>query len=94
VFHHALTSNRLNGPVNAVSPNPVTNRAFTKTLGRVLGRPTLFPLPAFAAKLALGEMAEALLLSSQRVEPQRLLETNYAFRFSELEQALRALLGK
>lgn len=94
VFHHALTSNQLNGPVNAVSPNPVTNRAFTKILGHVLGRPTLFPLPAFAAKLALGEMAEALLLSSQRVEPQRLLETNYAFRFSELEQALRALLGK
>lgn len=94
VFQHALTSNQLQGPVNAVSPNPVTNREFTKTLGRVLGRPAIFPLPAFAAKLALGEMAEALLLSSQRVEPQRLLETNYAFRFSELEQALRALLGK
>ena len=94
VFQHALASHQLQGPVNAVSPNPVTNREFTKTLGRVLGRPTIFPLPAFAAKLALGEMAEALLLSSQRVEPQRLLETNYVFRFLQLERALEALLEK
>ena len=94
VFQHALTSNQLKGPVNAVSPKPVTNREFTKTLGRVLGRPTIFPLPAFAAKLALGEMAEALLLSSQQIEPQRLLQTGYTFRFPELEGALRYLLGK
>lgn len=94
VFQHLLKSSSLNGPVNAVSPMSVTNHEFTKTLGRVLGRPTIFPLPAFAAKIALGEMAEALLLSSQRVEPQRLLETNYAFRFTGLEQALVALLGK
>jgi uncharacterized protein (TIGR01777 family) len=94
VFHHTLSSDQLRGPVNAVSPKPVTNREFTKILGRVLGRPTVFPLPAFVAKLAFGEMAEALLLSSQRVEPQRLLETNYTFRFPDLEQALSALLGK
>lgn len=94
VFQHTLISDQLKGPVNAVSPNPVTNREFTKILGRVLGRPTIFPLPAFAARLAFGEMAEALLLSSQRVKPQRLLETNYAFRFPDLEQALSALLGK
>ena len=69
VIQHVLVTDQLKGPVNAVSPNPVTNREFTKTLGRVLSRPTVFPLPAFAAKLAFGEMAEALLLSSQRVAP-------------------------
>ena len=65
----ALTDETLRGPVNVVTPQPVTNREFVKTLGRVLRRPAFFPLPAFAARLALGEMSDALLLSSQRVEP-------------------------
>jgi NAD dependent epimerase/dehydratase family enzyme len=94
VVQHALVTDQLRGPINVASPNPVTNREFTKTLGRVLGRPTILPMPAFAAKLAFGEMAEALLLSSQRIEPQRLLQTGYSFRFPELEGALRYLLGK
>ncbi|MFN8006318.1 MAG: TIGR01777 family oxidoreductase [Terriglobia bacterium] len=94
IFHHVLLKDSLRGPVNAVSPNPVTNREFTKTLGRVLRRPTLFPVPAFAIKLALGEMAEALLLASQRVEPHRLLESGYSFRFPLLEATLRHQLGK
>jgi uncharacterized protein (TIGR01777 family) len=92
-IHHALISEHLNGPVNAVSPNPKTNRDFTKTLGHVLKRPTVFPMPAFAARLALGEMANDLLLSSARVVPRRLEETGYVFRYPDLEPALRHLLG-
>lgn len=94
VIIHALTNKTLRGPVNVVAPEPVTNREFTKTLGRVLRRPAVFPLPAFALRLAFGEMADALLLSSQRVEPAKLVATGYKFRFPELEGALRHLLGK
>ena len=91
---HALTTDALEGPVNVGSPNPVTNAEYTKTLGRVLNRPTIFPLPAPVARLALGEVADALLLASQRVEPAKLKETGYAFRYPELEGALRNLLGR
>ncbi len=91
---HALTSDTLQGPVNAVAPNPVTNLEFTRTLGRVLARPTLFPMPAFAARLAFGEMADELLLASTRVEPVRLSATGYRFHHPQLEGALRHLLGK
>ena len=93
-IHHALATESLTGPVNATSPNPVTNREFTKTLGRVIRRPTILPMPAFAARLALGQMADELLLASARVLPQRLLATNYAFRDPELEGALRRMLGQ
>ncbi len=94
VILHALKNDSVRGPVNAVAPRPVTNAEFTKTLGRVLGRPTLFPVPAFAARLAFGEMADALLLSSARVEPSRLIATDYKFAYPELEGALRHVLGK
>jgi len=93
-IHHCWMTESLQGPVNLVAPNPVTNLEFTKTLGRVLGRPTIMPLPGFAARLMFGELADALLLSSTRVEPSRLLATNYAFRFPHLEEALRHLLAK
>jgi uncharacterized protein (TIGR01777 family) len=93
-FHHVLNHGALHGPVNCTAPNPVTNREFTKTLGRVLGRPTCFPLPAFAARLALGEMADELLLSSTRVTPRRLQDSGYQFQFPDLEGALRHVLGK
>jgi uncharacterized protein len=93
-IHHALVTDRLRGPVNAVSPHPVTNREFTKTLGKVLWRPTLFPLPAFMARLVIGEMADELLLSSTRVVPEALLNSNYRFLYGDLENALRHLLGK
>lgn len=93
-IHHALITEGLQGPVNAVAPQPVTNREFTRTLGRVLGRPTLLPLPAFVARTVFGEMADALLLASTRADAARLRETDYAFRFAELESALRHLLGK
>ena len=87
-------SELISGPVNFVAPNPVTNAEFTKTLGRVLSRPTLFPVPEFGARLAFGEMADALLLSSQRVDPTRLKSENYSFRFSVLDNALRHILKK
>jgi len=94
VILHALATEALRGPVNAAAPQSVTNREFTKTIGRVLGRPTVFPLPAFAARLAFGQMADELLLCSQRVEPAKLLASGYQFRFPELEGALRHILGK
>lgn len=94
VIHHAVTNESLRGAVNAVAPRPVTNQEFTKTLGRVLGRPTIFPMPAFAARLAFGEMADELLLASTRVEPARLAVSGYIFRNPDLEGALRHLLGK
>ena len=84
----------LAGPVNSVAPSAITNKEFARTLGRVLSRPTLVPLPSFAARLALGEMADELLLASTRVDPQKLLDSDYEFRHTSLEQTLRYLLGK
>ena len=84
----------LRGPVNLVAPNPVTNEEFTHAVGRVLGRPTLATVPAFAVKLALGEMGENTVLASQRVMPQRLLAAGYQFRHPQLEEALRFELDR
>jgi uncharacterized protein len=80
------------GPVNVVAPNPVTNAEFTKTLGRVLSRPTFFPVPEFGVRLAFGEMGDALLLSSQRVDPSILEDKGFPFYWPSLEPALRHLL--
>lgn len=91
---HALSREELRGPVNAVTPCPVTNRELTEALGKVLSRPTPLPVPSFALRLALGEMADPLLLASARVVPRRLEETGYHFRFPEIRAALRHLLGK
>jgi uncharacterized protein len=91
---HTLNVTDFRGPVNLVAPQAVTNREFTRTLGRVLTRPTLVPLPAFAARLMFGEMADALLLASQRVEPFRLLASGFKFLYPELEGALRHVLGR
>lgn len=93
-IHHALVSAELRGPVNAVAPEPVTNEEFTKTLGRVLRRPTIAAMPAFAARLAFGEMADALLLASTRVSSERLIASGYAFRYPRLESALRHVLRR
>ncbi len=90
----ALHTELLRGPVNAVAPAPVTNAEFTWTLSRVLRRPAWIPVPQFAARLAFGEMADALLLASARVFPLRLRESGYDFRFPGLEGALRHLLGR
>lgn len=92
-IHHVLHTDTLQGAINVVAPHPVTNAELTATLARVLRRPALVPLPAFAARLVFGEMADALLLASTRVEPARLLATDYSFRHATLEDALRHLLG-
>jgi hypothetical protein len=89
---HALEDQTLAGPVNAVSPTPCTNREFTKTLGQVLHRPTLLPLPAFAARLAFGEMAQGLLLASARVLPAKLEASGFRFQHRLLDEALRDCL--
>ena len=90
---HAISTESLSGPVNAVSPNPVRNVEMTKALGKVLRRPTFFSVPAFALRLLLGEMADALLLSSQRAQPRRLLDTGFTFQFPDFELTLRQLLS-
>jgi NAD dependent epimerase/dehydratase family enzyme len=77
------------GPINAVAPHPVTNRELTKTLGRVLGRPTIFPMPAAAARLAFGEMADEMLLGGARVEPRVLSAAGFECQYPQLESALR-----
>lgn len=89
VILHCIQKGSIHGPVNSVGPMPVTNADFTRALGGVLSRPTVFPLPAFMARLILGEMADALLLSSQRVEPAKLLSSGYAFRHNNLADTLR-----
>jgi hypothetical protein len=93
-IYHVVSDDKVEGPVNAVAPNPVTNLEFTKTLGKVLSRPTLFSVPETAIRLAFGEMGREILLSSTRVMPNKLLETGYRFRNPDLEGALRHLLGK
>jgi hypothetical protein len=92
VILYLLNAVEMKGPVNAVAPGAVTNREFTKTLGKVLRRPTIFPLPAFAARMVFGEMADALLLASQRVVPERLQQAGHSFGHPSLENALRAIL--
>jgi hypothetical protein len=94
VIRRAVEDETLRGPVNAVAPQQVTNAEFTKALGRVLGRPTIFAVPAFAARLAFGEVADALLLASTRVEPARLKEIGYKFKHPEIEGALRSVLKR
>lgn len=91
-LQHALQNDEVKGPFNVVAPQPVTNREFVKTLGRVLSRPTIFPAPQFALRMLLGEMADPLLFASARIEPSKLTATGYRFRYPNLEEALRALL--
>jgi len=87
-----LESSSMHGPVNIVAPNPVTNADFTKTLGKVLSRPTFLSVPAFAARLAFGEMADGLLLSSAKVEPRKLKDEGFKYRFPNLDAALTEVL--
>lgn len=91
---HVLRTASVQGPVNAVAPAPVTNDRLTRVLGRVLGRPTLFPVPAAVARLAFGEMADEMLLASTRAMPTRLQASGYVFRDAELTEALRHTLGR
>jgi uncharacterized protein (TIGR01777 family) len=92
-IEYVATNDKLSGPVNVVSPNPVTNLEFTRALGKALSRPTIFPMPGFAARIAFGEMADELLLASQRVKPARLLSSGFQFTLPEIGQALRSVLS-
>ncbi len=91
--HHILRNESVKGPVNMVSQNPLTNTEFTKTLARALGRPAIFPVPAFAARIALGQLADEAVLASARVQPRKLSESGFRFRFSELKAGLIDLLS-
>jgi uncharacterized protein (TIGR01777 family) len=93
VVRHALATDALSGPVNAVAPEQVTNEGFTRALGRVLHRPTFLAMPAFAARLAFGQMADEALLASLRVAPGRLVAGGFRFRHPALEPALRSILS-
>lgn len=92
VVQHCLSNTNLRGPVIAASPNPVTNCEFVRTLGKVLHRPTFMRMPSLGARIVFGEMADEVLLASQRADPARLKSTGYQFRFPMLEEALRRFL--
>lgn len=94
IIELAARDARLAGAINVAAPEAVTNREFTKTLGRVLSRPTVFWMPAFAARLVFGEMADEALLASVRVEPAKLKWFGYQFRYEKLDAALRGLLAR
>jgi uncharacterized protein (TIGR01777 family) len=94
MIHFAITNSQLAGAANAVTPNPVQNSEFTRALAKALHRPALFPAPAFALRLALGEMADALLLSSQRVMPSSLERCGYKFVHPDLAKALTKTFQK
>ncbi len=93
IIHYAMDTDALSGPVNAVAPEAVTNLVFTRELAKALGRPAVLPLPAALARLALGEMADHLLLSSTRACPERLLEGGFRFEHPTLKSWLAAAFG-
>ena len=94
VFARMIADAKMSGVLNAVAPEPVTNAVFTRTLGRVLGRPAVLPAPGFALRAAFGELADAALLGGARVVPSRLQQARFHWRHPDLETALRALLGR
>jgi uncharacterized protein (TIGR01777 family) len=93
-IHHILKNDLMQGAVNMVAPKPLRNADFAATLASVLSRPAVLPMPAFAVKAIFGEMGEELLLSSQKVEPGKLISSGYPFRYRELRASLEALLKK
>ena len=92
IILYLIENKDLDGPINAVSPDPSTNSEFTSALGKVLNRPTIIPLPAFAARGLLGEMADETMLSSTRVIPQKLLDSEFEFKYTDLNDALSGIL--
>jgi uncharacterized protein len=92
VIRAALADERFSGPINVVAPNPIRNADFTRALARAVRRPALFPAPGFALRLALGEMADELLLASQCARPQKLIDAGFRFRYPDIESALRAII--
>ncbi len=93
IFHFAIENGNINGAINATAPNPVNNEEFTDTLGNVLHRPTILPIPAFGIKLLFGEMGEKLLLEGNRVIPQKLLNAGFEFEHPNLKEAIQHALN-
>ena len=93
ILRSAIADEKIQGPVNIVAPQPAQNAEFTRVLAGVLHRPAIFPAPAIALRLALGQMADGLLLSSQRVQPEKLVASGYKFRHESLQPALQAILA-
>ncbi len=91
-IYHCLTTESLRGPVNLTAPNPVTNRDFAKTLGKVLGRPAMLPMPAPLARMVFGEMADEMMLTGAKIIPEKLQSTGFEFKYPSLEGSLRHLL--
>jgi hypothetical protein len=94
VVRAVIANERISGPLNLVAPNPVRNSEFTRIAASLLHRPAMFPAPAFALRIALGGMADLLLLASQRALPEKLIAAGYSFRFANLEAALRGILNR
>jgi hypothetical protein len=94
IVRSAIASGEFSGPVNVVAPNPLRNSEFTRIVAAALHRPAIFSAPAFALRIALGEMADPLLLASQRVIPERLTAIGYKFLFANLDAALRTILAR
>lgn len=94
IFLHIIGHSEIQGPVNAVTPNPVTNRVMTKVLGRALYRPTIFPIPSFVVRLIFGEMADEMFLSSTRAAPNILVQTGYSFLYPDLKGAINHIIEK
>ncbi|MFA6915332.1 MAG: TIGR01777 family oxidoreductase [Parachlamydiales bacterium] len=93
VFEFVISNNMLTGPVNAVAPDPVTNYEYTKTIGEVLSRPTFFSMPEFVARFAFGEMADEMILCSEKVLPSKLTANGFSFKHPKLKQSLEHLLA-
>jgi uncharacterized protein len=94
IYHALMGGERVRGPFNLTAPHPVTQATFATTMGRVLSRPTVVPVPGLAIRALLGEMGEETLLSGQRARPQRAQETDYRFLYEDLESSLRFQLGR
>jgi len=94
IVRAAVVDEGIKGPVNVVAPNPARNEEFTRALASALHRPAIFPAPAFVLRLALGEMADGLLLVSQRVQAERMMKAGYQYRMPDLKTALRNILER
>ncbi|MBA4493646.1 TIGR01777 family oxidoreductase [Paenactinomyces guangxiensis] len=94
IVEHLIKEDSISGPVNMVGPQPVSNEEFTRQLGDALGRPAIFPLPAFAMRMIFGEMADALLLGGCHIIPRKLQESGYVFTYPDLKETLRHILKK
>ena len=92
IIRYAIDNEQIKGPINGTAPEPVTNKIFSTTLGKVLRRPAFLPMPAFVMKLMFGQMAEELLLSGQRVVPDKISKAGYSFKFKNLESAFRDIV--